>query len=93
MSVNISTIIIVTLLQKATTLEINRSPKFSKGVYALSVGAVILVSLLTNDQAIYHSGLLGIFIFSILLSLFIATMILIPSAREVKQPHLIVSHE
>lgn len=93
MSVNISTIIIVTLLQKATTLEINRSPKSSKGFYALSVGAVILVSLLTNYQAIYYSGLLGIFIFSILLSLFIATMILIPSAREVKQPHLIESHE
>ena len=93
MSVNISTIIIVTLLQKATTLEINRSPKSSKGFYALSVGAVILVSLLTNYQAIHYSGLLGIFIFSILLSLFIATMILIPSAREVKQPHLIESHE
>lgn len=93
MSINISTIVIVTLLQNATRLKINRSPKSLKGFYALAIGAIILVGLLTNFQTIFQSGLLGIFLFSILLCLFIATMILIPSAREVKQPQLVAGQE
>lgn len=79
MSANISTLAIITLLQRARTLEINLLSK--KGYYALIGAIFISVGLLTNFHAIYDYGLLGIFIFSILICLFIATIIFIPKPK------------
>lgn len=82
MSVNLSTLTIITLLQKVKTLEVKFTSVSRKGLYALIAGAFLSIGLLTNYQAIYDYGLLGIFLFSILLCLFIATIIFIPSSRD-----------
>lgn len=92
MSANIGTIIIVTLLQTARTLEINVSPKTNAGYYALIVGGLVSVGLMTNYQLIYEKGLLGIVIFSIILSVFIATIIFIPSSKEKEYSSSIVTN-
>lgn len=93
MSVNISTIVIVTLLQQIRTLDIKLSPKSNKGFYALIIGALILGGLLTNYQVIYTNGLLGMFIFSFLLCLFISIIIFIPSSKEEQPLAYVVSQE
>jgi SSS family solute:Na+ symporter len=89
MSANISTLAIVTLLQKARTLEIKITPSSKKGFYALFAGALILVGSLANYQVVYDYGLLGMFLFSALLCFFIATIIFFPSAKEEPEEQII----
>ncbi|MEI3614166.1 sodium:solute symporter family protein [Pseudogracilibacillus sp. SO30301A] len=82
MSANISVLALITLIQKANTLEYNFfSAKSKKGHYALIAGTLVLIGLLMNFQVIYEYGLLGIFLFLILMSLFIATIIYFPTTN------------
>lgn len=80
MCANIGTIMIVTFIQRAGQFTINlHSPKSKKGYYAITLGIVLLISLITKFESIYVNGLLGIFLFSILMCLFITAIMLIPS--------------
>lgn len=83
MSTNITSLTMITLLQNAKMLEVKLfSPAAKKGFYALIAGVIIFVGLLMNYQAIFDYGLLGMFIFSVLICLFIATIIFIPGTKS-----------
>lgn len=82
MSANISALVLITLVQNAGVLKINFfSASSRKGYYALTIGAMLTVFSVTKFDMIYESGLFGICLFSILISLFIATIILIPTTK------------
>ncbi|TXL67451.1 sodium:solute symporter family protein [Cerasibacillus terrae] len=82
MSANIGILVLITLLQNASKLKSNFSFEDSKkGYYALFFGALVLIGLIIEFETIYNSGLLGIFSFSILMSVFIATIIFVPHTR------------
>lgn len=82
MSANVGTLVLVTLIQTAGSLKINFATASSrKGYYALFTGAMLSAGLIAEFQAIHDSGLLGIFLFSILISLFIATIIFVPDKK------------
>lgn len=84
MSVNISILALITLIQQAANLEFNfLSSKSRKGHYALFSSLLVLITLVVKFPIIYEYGLLGIFLFSILLCLFIATIIYIPSTKSI----------
>lgn len=86
MSANIATLALVTLIQTAGTFSLNFSVKRArKGYYALLVGILLSVVLISEFKAIYEYGLLGIFGFSTLISVFIATIIFIPKVRAEKE--------
>ena len=83
MSANISVLALITLIQNGRNLEINfLSPAAKKGHYALAGAVLLLIPLAVKFQPIYDSGLFGIFLFSILICLFIATIIYLPGVKE-----------
>src|SRR5699024_2714183 len=83
MSVNILTLILVTLIQEVKNLEVNFfSPHAKIGHYALATGLTILTILLINFQTLNNYGLIGLFGFVIILSLFISTVVYIPSTKQ-----------
>lgn len=83
MSVNILTIIIITLLQEVRNLAFNFSLIDAKvGHYALAAVIVILSALVINFETIHHYGLTGLLGFTAVLSLFISTVVYIPKTKE-----------
>ena len=86
MSANIVTIMVITLIQTAKVLKFNFSISTArKGYVALASGALVLLVVALFFTPIYANGLIGIFIFSSLILLFIATIIFIPDVKESEQ--------
>lgn len=85
MLANIITIVTVTLIQTSRSLKVNLSVSGArKGYYALATSAMLLLTLVLFFKPIYINGLIGIFLFSITIALFIATIIFIPNLKEEK---------
>src|SRR5699024_12333849 len=83
MSVNILTIIIITLLQEVRKLAFNFSLIDARvGHYALIAFVVILSVLVINFETIHHYGLTGLLGFTAVLSLFISTVVYILKTIE-----------
>lgn len=82
MSVNIITLIVITLLQEIRNLEVNFFSAHAKiGHYALTVGLAILVTLFINFETLNNYGLIGLFVFAVSLSLFITIVVYIPATK------------
>ncbi len=85
MSANIVTIMGITLIQSAKVLQVNLSVSNArKGYVALVSSALLLLIVSLFFKPLYASGLIGIFIFSILILWFISTIIFIPDVKENK---------
>lgn len=85
MSANISALVLITLIQKASVLKVNfLSTGSRKGYFSLAFGTLLFVLLIVKFEFIYDAGLFGIFLFSVLFSLFVATIILIPTMKAEK---------
>src|SRR5690625_438435 len=83
MSVNILTIILITLLQEIRNLSFNFSLVEARvGHYALTAVIVILSILLINFDVIHSYGLTGLLAFAAVLSLFISTVVYIPKTKD-----------
>src|SRR5699024_1457044 len=83
MSVNIITLIVITLLQEIRNLEVNFFSAHAKiGHYALTVGLAILVTLVINFETLNNYGLIGLFVFAVSLSLFISIVVYIPTTKK-----------
>lgn len=83
MSVNILALILITLIQEVRHLEFNFFSSHVKiGHTASVVGGVILTLLSLNFKTLHSYGLVGLFIFAIVMSLFIAVVVYIPSTRH-----------
>lgn len=83
MSVNILTLIVITLVQEIRHLEFNFfSPHSKVGHYAVLTASALLITLLINFKVINNYGLIGLFLFAVLLSLFIATVVYIPTTKR-----------
>ncbi|HLQ82360.1 MAG TPA: sodium:solute symporter family protein [Pseudogracilibacillus sp.] len=83
MSVNITSLVAITFVQKLGKLEVNFFSAHAKvGHYALASALVILTILLINLQALNNYGLIGLFAFAFLLSCFIAIAVYIPTTKE-----------
>ena len=89
MSANIITIIVITLVQTCKVLKFNLSVSSArKGYYALAGSATLLPLVVALFfKPIYANGLIGIFIFSILILSFISTIIFIPDVKENESRH------
>ncbi|GAA0592874.1 sodium:solute symporter [Virgibacillus siamensis] len=89
MSANVGTLVLISLAQNAGNLNINfSSVNVRKGYAAFGLAVLLLAGLIVQFQEIHQSGLLGIFSFSIIISLFIASIIFIPGTREETDSHV-----
>ncbi|MFC5589021.1 sodium:solute symporter [Sporosarcina soli] len=88
MSANIVTIMVITLIQSAKVLQVNLSVSSArKGYVALVSSALLLLVATLFFKPLYAGGLIGIFIFSILILWFISTIIFIPDVKEKESKH------
>lgn len=81
MSVNVVTIIAVTLLTSIGSWRIRRLSDSPAHSLALAAGVVLAVFLTLSFDLLYTKGLLGLIIFSTLVSLFIAAIGLLDSKK------------
>jgi len=83
MSANLLTIMVITLIQKWDELiVVPFTIRPTLGYLALAGAAIVLSLLVINFYTIYYSGLLGIFLFSFMVILWIGVMKIFPELKE-----------